>query len=88
MPLKPGTAPLVLVVLSITLASASMHVSTQGLLADTIKDLAAIRRSVYNFWACNGLDEAYGGFHGTLQRDGSSTAPADKGLVQGTRHAW
>ncbi|WIA09790.1 hypothetical protein OEZ85_009165 [Tetradesmus obliquus] len=65
-----------------------MHVSTQGLVADTLTDLAAIRRSVYHFWACNGLDEAYGGFHGTLQRDGSPTPPADKGLVQGTRHAW
>jgi hypothetical protein len=82
------SAPLMLLCLLISMASASVPTSTQGLVADTLKDLAAIRRSVYNFWACNGLDAAYGGFYGTLLRDGSPTAPEEKGLVQGTRHAW
>jgi hypothetical protein len=85
---RAHTAPLVLLCLLISMASASMPAPTRGLLVDTLKDLATIRRSVYSFWACNGLDETYRGFYGTLVRDGTPTAPEGKGLVQNTRHAW
>lgn len=60
----------------------------QQLLSQLRRDLDVIRTSVFQFWACHGLDNEYGGFLGMLLRDGTPTAPTTKGLVQEARHAW
>jgi mannobiose 2-epimerase len=40
------------------------------------------------FWFEHGPDAQFGGFYGTLSRQGSSIAPEDKGLIQQARHLW
>jgi cellobiose epimerase len=40
------------------------------------------------FWLEHGPDQAFGGFHATLDRSGLPTAPTGKGLVQQARHLW
>ncbi len=40
------------------------------------------------FWLRYGPDRVHGGFHGTLDRDGSPVEPSDKGLIQQARHLW
>lgn len=52
------------------------------------KDLAAVRESIYRFWRQHGVDETFGGFHGTLDRSGAAVVPSYKGIVQTARHAW
>ena len=41
-----------------------------------------------NFWKKQGPDPVYGGFLGTLDRNGVKTTPTDKGIVQEARHLW
>lgn len=40
------------------------------------------------FWIQRGPDPLFGGFHGTLDRNGNAIAPEEKGLIQQTRHLW
>eukprot|EP00884_Botryococcus_braunii_P017496 jgi/Botrbrau1/442/Bobra.110_2s0091.2 len=40
------------------------------------------------FWIKHGLDEQYGGFKGTVARDGKSIAPYEKGLISQSRYLW
>jgi hypothetical protein len=41
-----------------------------------------------SFWLEHGPDVTFGGFHGTLNRQGSPIGPDDKGLIQQARHLW
>jgi mannose/cellobiose epimerase-like protein (N-acyl-D-glucosamine 2-epimerase family) len=57
--------------------------------AELREDVAALRASVFKFWACHGLDmPGYGGLHGTLSQAGAALPPDSKGLVQTARHMW
>jgi cellobiose epimerase len=40
------------------------------------------------FWKLHGVDPVYGGFLGTLDRNGTKTTPTYKGIVQEARHLW
>jgi mannose/cellobiose epimerase-like protein (N-acyl-D-glucosamine 2-epimerase family) len=50
--------------------------------------LRALRGGILSFWLKHGVDETYGGFHGTLERGGRVGKPADKGIVPQCRHVW
>ncbi len=50
--------------------------------------LQSLSRKSADFWMQHGPDREYGGFHGTLDVDGSPVAPTDKGLIQQVRHLW
>ncbi len=40
------------------------------------------------FWKKHGPDTVYGGFLGTMDKNGNKTTPTDKGIVQEARHLW
>eukprot|EP00884_Botryococcus_braunii_P017474 jgi/Botrbrau1/440/Bobra.110_2s0089.1 len=40
------------------------------------------------FWLEHGLDEEYGGFKGTTNRQGNASKPFEKGLVAQSRYLW
>lgn len=44
--------------------------------------IADMRKSLFQFWLQHGPDEQYGGFHGTVDRQGSPISPTNKTLVQ------
>lgn len=50
--------------------------------------LAPLAARTASFWFEHGPDTAFGGFHGTLDRQGNPASPDDKGLIQETRHLW
>ena len=50
--------------------------------------LAVLADRTSTFWFEHGPDPTFGGFHGTLDRNGNPTSPDDKGLIQETRHLW
>jgi cellobiose epimerase len=50
--------------------------------------LAPLARRTVDFWLEHGPDTTFGGFHGTLDREGDPIAPEDKGLIQEVRHLW
>ena len=68
-----------------TASSTSPTVEVTALL---LHDLEDIRRHVLFFWQRYGLETVHGGFHGTLDRNGSPVDPTAKGLVQQARHVW
>ncbi|HWA72144.1 MAG TPA: AGE family epimerase/isomerase [Polyangiaceae bacterium] len=45
-------------------------------------------RELIAFWKVHGPDSSGGGFHGTLNREGASVPPTDKGVIQQTRHLF
>jgi cellobiose epimerase len=57
-------------------------------LQDLSSRLGALAERTAAFWFQFGPDPQLGGFHGTLNRQGSPIAPEDKGLVQQVRHLW
>lgn len=50
--------------------------------------LAVLAERTMAFWVKHGPDATFGGFHGTLDRFGTPTAPDNKGLVQQARQLW
>ncbi|MGC4095019.1 MAG: AGE family epimerase/isomerase [Polyangiaceae bacterium] len=48
----------------------------------------ALGKDVIAFWKQHGPDRQNGGFYGTLDRQGRSIAPFDKGAIQQARHLW
>jgi cellobiose epimerase len=50
--------------------------------------LAELAERTLSFWLEHGPDTEFGGFHGTLNRQGNPIAPDDKGLIQQARHLW
>jgi mannobiose 2-epimerase len=50
--------------------------------------LTALGDQTFQFWRTHGPDRQYGGFYGTLDRQGNKIAPTDKGLIQTARHLW
>ena len=65
-------------------ASSPSSSQQQGGLATTAAgdSVADMRRNVFQFWLQHGPDQQYGGFHGTLDRQGSPISPTNKTLVQ------
>ena len=57
-------------------------------LAALSERLAPLARRTADFWLEHGIDASFGGFHGTLNRQGAAVAPDDKGLIQEARHLW
>jgi mannobiose 2-epimerase len=57
-------------------------------LLDFSERLAPLARRSMDFWLEHGPDASFGGFHGTLDRQGNPSTPDDKGLVQEARHLW
>jgi hypothetical protein len=53
-----------------------------------LQDLEFLRLNVLEFWARHGLDNEFGGIHGTLDRAGAAISPPSKGLIQQARHIW
>ena len=47
-----------------------------------------LARELIDFWTSKGVDREFGGFHGTLDRQGVPKEPTDKGLIQQSRHLW
>lgn len=62
--------------------------SAQRILADVAPRLNELAKRAFAFWAEHGPDERHGGFLGTLDREGRSIAPTDKGVIQQARHLW
>jgi mannobiose 2-epimerase len=50
--------------------------------------LDRLGQETFEFWRVHGPDPRYGGFYGTLDRQGHPAAPTDKGLTQTARHLW
>ncbi len=50
--------------------------------------LSVLAARTSSFWFEHGPDVVFGGFHGTLDRQGNPVAPDDKGLIQQARHLW
>jgi cellobiose epimerase len=50
--------------------------------------LAPLAQRTMDFWLEHGPDTTFGGFHGTLDRQGNPIAPTDKGLIQEVRQLW
>jgi mannobiose 2-epimerase len=72
-------------VLLVFLAVATARAAAE---ADLLKQIDGLTSSTFGFWQRHGLDAEYGGFHGTLSRDGTPIRPTKKGLVQTARHLW
>lgn len=53
-----------------------------------LQDVEFLRLNVLEFWARHGLDDEFGGIHGTLDRAGAAVPPQSKGLIQQARHIW
>lgn len=66
----------------------SHNTSEAQLKSALLADLEFLRLNVLSFWARHGLDNSYGGIHGTLDRAGTPISPTAKGLLQQTRHIW
>lgn len=47
-----------------------------------------LSNKLYDFWFVNGPDNINGGFYGTLDKDGNSINPTEKGIIQQARHLW
>lgn len=71
-----------------TLSSTALAAAAANLTAALLEDLDFLRVNVLSFWARHGLDNEYGGIHGTLDRAGRPISPTAKGLIQQTRHIW
>jgi mannobiose 2-epimerase len=48
----------------------------------------ALSVGLIDFWKAHGIDHEFGGFHGTVDREGNPKEPTDKGLIQQSRHLW
>lgn len=88
----PCFLPFILYALFLPTACSASGVQAAGdtaQLSSIQKDLAGVRESIYRFWRQHGVDETFGGFHGTLDRSGAAVVPYTyKGIVQTARHAW
>jgi mannobiose 2-epimerase len=62
--------------------------SVRTLLTDVEGRLTFLTSNTANWWLTHGVDTTYGGFYGTLNAQGNSIAPRDKGLIQEARHLW
>jgi hypothetical protein len=71
-----------------TASAQSSSTSDAELEAAILQDLETLRVNVLSFWMRYGLDNEFGGVHGTLNRSGSPVTPTAKGLIQQTRHIW
>jgi mannobiose 2-epimerase len=58
------------------------------LLTDVETRLAFLTTNTADWWLTHGVDANNGGFYGTLNAQGTSVTPRDKGLIQETRHLW
>jgi len=66
----------------------ALPVEPRAVCADLQRRLGVLAERTADWWLRHGVDEQHGGFHGTLARDGSPTAPREKGLIQQSRHLW
>jgi mannobiose 2-epimerase len=69
-------------------AAETLAAETRGLLVDIEARLIPLAERTAHWWLQHGVDREDGGFYGTLTRDGSPTAPHEKGLIQQARHLW
>ena len=65
-----------------------MTASVRTLLTDVETRLAVLTTDTANWWLTHGVDATNGGFYGTLNAQGASVTPRDKGLIQEARHLW
>lgn len=56
--------------------------------AEILEDTDWLLKNSADFWKKHGLDKQYGGFKGTVAREGESVAPFSKGLIAETRYLW
>jgi mannobiose 2-epimerase len=66
----------------------SVTPAARTLLTDVDGRLALLTSNTADWWLSHGIDATYGGFYGTLNAQGNSVAPSDKGLIQQARHLW
>jgi cellobiose epimerase len=62
--------------------------AARTLLTDVQSRLAFLTTDTANWWLTHGIDPTYGGFYGSLDAQGNSVSPRDKGLIQEARHLW
>lgn len=56
--------------------------------AEILEDTDWLLKNSADFWKKHGLDKKYGGFKGTVGREGDAVAPLSKGLIAETRYLW
>lgn len=53
-----------------------------------ILDVEVVLQQYFQFWFTHGPDSQYGGYYGTLDREGKWTEPLEKSLVAQSRYLW
>ena len=69
-------------------AACAVTPAVRTLLTDVETRLAFLATNTADWWLTHGVDASNGGFYGTLNAQGTSVTPRDKGLIQETRHLW
>lgn len=69
-------------------ACRSAQRSLQQQRAKQQSDIVPLLQDAFTFWLKYGPDKQYGGFHGTLDRQGNPMSPTNKMIVQQSRHLW
>jgi mannobiose 2-epimerase len=69
-------------------AACAVTPAVRTLLSDVETRLTFLTTNTADWWLSHGVDATNGGFYGTLNAQGTSVAPRDKGLIQQSRHLW